>query len=177
MDVEHTIALQRQLYGAPLGESLRRVTERLGLSQAAVAGILGVSAPMLSQLASGRRIKLGNPSAAARFQALLDLVEEVDDGWGPAALADRLAEVAHQESATLTGARPRTEHLESVAVSGVLRAVASGQELAEAAALLAEEHPRLAEVLQVYGTGSPQDARRHFERVAHLLPGSSPTSA
>ena len=42
--------------------------------------------------------------------------------------------------------------------------VATPAELGRACALLAAEHPRLAEVVRVYGLGRPDEARQHYER-------------
>ena len=47
---------QCELYGAPLGDRVRRLTARLGVSQARLARVLGISPAMLSQLVSGRRV-------------------------------------------------------------------------------------------------------------------------
>ena len=66
---------QRELYGAPLADIAARITGALGLTQARLAAVMGVSAPMLSQLLSGHRTKLSNPASVARLAALNDLVE------------------------------------------------------------------------------------------------------
>jgi len=97
---------QRELYGAPLGDRLRRLTAELGITQGRLAQTLGVSPAMLSQLASARRVKIGDPAVLARLQ-LLDhrcaagpprgrggrarLETPADPGAlaGPGALADR----------------------------------------------------------------------------------------
>ncbi|MGE3289740.1 MAG: hypothetical protein AB7J32_27090 [Pseudonocardia sp.] len=62
--------LQRELYGAPVGELVRRLVEVLGVSQARLARTLGMSPAMLSQLVSARRVKIGDPVALARLQML-----------------------------------------------------------------------------------------------------------
>lgn len=172
MDLTDNVARQQELYGAGIGECLRRITGSLGLSQAAVARTTGISAPMLSQLASGHRIKIGNPHAAARFFSLLQLVDEVGTGLAHEQVATRVAEISREETTPLTGTREASATATppdvAAAVSGVLRAVASGRELAAAAAVLEEEHPGIAEVLRAYGTGSAADARRHHASIAHL---------
>lgn len=61
---------QRQLYGAPLGDRVRRLTTGLGISQARLARTLGISPAMLSQLVSGRRVKIGDPAVLARLMML-----------------------------------------------------------------------------------------------------------
>ena len=66
---------QRELYGAPLADIAARITSGLGLTQGRLAAVMGVSAPMLSQLLSGHRTKLGNPAAVTRLAALNDLVD------------------------------------------------------------------------------------------------------
>ena len=61
---------QRELYGAPLGDRVRRLTAGLGITQGRLAQTLGVSPAMLSQLASARRVKIGDPAVLARLQLL-----------------------------------------------------------------------------------------------------------
>jgi transcriptional regulator with XRE-family HTH domain len=173
VDVADNITRQRELYGASIGECLQRITGSLGLSQAAVARTAGISEPMLSQLASGHRIKIGNPQAAARFSSLLQLVDDVEAGLAHEQVAERVAAISREEAVPLTGTREATSTVPApldvaAAVSGVLRAVASGRELAAAAAALEKEHPGVAEVLRAYGTGSLDDARRHHASIAHL---------
>lgn len=171
VDVADSIAQQRALYGAPLGECLQRITRTLGVSQATVARVTGISAPMLSQLASGHRIKIGNPRAAARFASLLGLADEVEDGLAHVEVAARLEQIARDDTATLTAPRAVAPDRpdDAAVVSGVLRAVASGRDLVEAAALLEERFPELARVVRVYGTGTPEEVRRHHAGIAHLL--------
>ena len=67
---EEARELQRGWYGEPLGELFRRLIADLGLNQSRLAAVLGLSAPMLSQLMSGQRAKIGNPDVAQRLQAL-----------------------------------------------------------------------------------------------------------
>ncbi|GAA5108391.1 DNA-binding protein [Alloalcanivorax gelatiniphagus] len=157
---------QQELYGAAIGDVLDRVTTALGLSQAAVARTIGVSAPMLSQLASGRRTTIGNPLAVQRLRALVELSEEVAAGLAHSQVEVRLEEIREQDSTTLTGsaARPSAEPT----TAELLRAVASGQDLLRAADLLRADHPALAELIRVHGTGSAEDVRAHLEGLAHL---------
>lgn len=161
------IAVQRRLYGEPIGVLVRRVTGELGLNQSRVAEILGLSPPMLSQLVSGHRVKIGNPLAVARLQSLLGLVDEAAT-LSRDAVARRLEEI-RQHQGTLSTAQfvHGTESAE--VVRKVLRAVASGQELERAAAALADLAPGVAEVLRVYGTGTEDESARHFAAITHLL--------
>src|SRR3954449_8617367 len=65
--VQRNLALQREWYGEPLGDRVRRLVVAFDISQAFLADVLGISAPMLSQVMSGRRAKIGNPSVLARL--------------------------------------------------------------------------------------------------------------
>lgn len=172
-DARSTLDQQTALYGAPLGDSVRRVTTVLGISQAAVARTVGVSAPMLSQLVSGQRIKVGNPLALQRLRSLLDLADDVDAGLPHAAVAERIEAIAAEDSTTLTTRRredtaPRPAD-GAVAVQALLRAVASGRDLAAAADRLEPDLPAIAEVLRTYGTGTPEEARAHWADLTPLL--------
>lgn len=162
---------QTALYGAPVAESVHRIMGTLGISQAAVSRTIGVSAPMLSQLVSGQRIKIGSPLAVQRLQSLLDLADEVDSGLAHEAVVPRLAAIGAESSTTLT--TRRREHAEQDrgpdAVQRLLRAVASGRELAAAADVLDAEHRGLAEVLRVYGTGGTDEVRAHWDGLAPLV--------
>ncbi len=61
---------QCALYGAPLGDRVRRLTAVLGITQARLARTLGLSPAMLSQLVSAHRVKIGDPSVLARLLLL-----------------------------------------------------------------------------------------------------------
>lgn len=161
------IAEQRRLYGEPIGALIRRVTGGLGLNQSRVAEILGLSPPMLSQLVSGHRVKIGNPLAVARLQSLLALVEEAP-GLSGETLQRRLEEIRTHRGTLSTGQFAHVPE-SSELVRKVLRAVASGQELDRAAQALADVAPGLAELVRVYGTGSEADAARHFAAISHVL--------
>lgn len=69
---------QRALYGAPLGERFGVVLKEYGISQRTLAATLGLSAPMLSQLANAQRIKIGNPAVYARLVMLEERIQEED---------------------------------------------------------------------------------------------------
>ena len=63
---------QIRLYGQPLSERFGAVVGAYGITQRRLAQVLGLSAPMLSQLISGRRIKIGNPAVYERLVMLED---------------------------------------------------------------------------------------------------------
>lgn len=77
MAIEENLELQRRLYGESLADIARRVRASLGLTQAGLADVLGLSAPMMSQLLSGQRAKIGNPAVLGRLQALIQLSSKV----------------------------------------------------------------------------------------------------
>lgn len=104
---------------------------------------MGVSAPMLSQLASGQRVKFGNPAVVGRLQGLIDLAARAD-ALTPDQLERALTDI-QGSTTTLTQPR-RTAGLQ-------LRDIASSEELREAAAALQQRWPRLAEVFREAASG------------------------
>ncbi|NUS74502.1 MAG: DNA-binding protein [Corynebacteriales bacterium] len=163
-------ATQAELYGAPLGDLLGVVSRDLGLTQGRIARILGLSAPMLSQLASGQRVKIGNPVAVQRLQTLTGLAGQAQAGeLSDSELDARLAEVSAQ-AAVLT--QTSSTHFGDAgavrAVQALLRAVSSSEELVEASAALATSHPHIAEVLRVYGAAPTDEALAHYQRLTRI---------
>jgi transcriptional regulator with XRE-family HTH domain len=131
--------LQRRFYGEPLGDRLRRLLGALDVSQVVLAEALGVSSPMLSQLMSGRRAKIGSPAVLGRLVLLERRVVAGDAGRGEAAVARLLAEVrAAQPPAPAPAPDPYD----------VLRTVAGPDELTRAADTLDRGFPSLAGVLR-----------------------------
>lgn len=168
---EENIARQRELYGEPLGELVRRTTTSLGLTQAQMAKTLGLSPAMLSHLVTGQRIKIANPAALTRLQAMVDLANSAPD-LTAAQLSARLDAIASLSVDLTTTTHltpgPAAPH---ETVARALRAVASGQQLAAAATAVEPTAPGLAELLRTYATGSPDDARRHYDRTTHTGDG------
>lgn len=155
---------QARLYGAPLGDLVTEVGDLLGLSQARIARLVGISAPMVSQLASGHRVKIGNPTAVVRLQHLVAGARDVAEGREDAAeviarLEDEKAEQILTRSSLTSPRRGAAD------VQHLVRAVASAQEVLSAASLLEETHPGLAQLLRVYGAGRNDEALAHFERM------------
>lgn len=160
--VARNVALQREWYGESLGDRVRRLVVAFDCSQAQLAEVLGLSAPMLSQLMSGRRAKIGNPAVLARMVMLERrvLTPEVASG-DPAAIRAALEQVRESRPTVSrpTGGRsassleilPVEEHGDwdnpDVLIEA-LRAVAAPAELATAAGLLREQCPQLARVLR-----------------------------
>lgn len=180
--------LQMRWYGEPLGDRFRRLLDGLNLSQAQLAGALGLSAPMLSQLMSGQRAKISNPAVLSRLLQLEAMAAE--PGWTAQPETERqrrLEEVRAAQSTTLTvdqgqshaqnqlqghgqshGQAPSqtAEPADQVAaVQTLLRELASAADLEGAAKLLDAQYPEIAEALRVLGTGRTQDARAFYTRI------------
>ncbi|MFG2946715.1 helix-turn-helix domain-containing protein [Streptomyces adustus] len=165
--------LQRNWYGEPLGALFRKLIEDLGLNQARLAGVLGLSAPMLSQLMSGQRAKIGNPAVVQRVQLLQELAGQVADGSVSAAEAtERMDEIKRSQGGSVLS----NNHTQTTSSSGaptvkrvvreiqsLLRSVAAAGDIIEAADTLAPTHPELAEFLRVYGAGRTSDAVTHYQ--------------
>lgn len=111
---------QRELYGAPIADIIGRITAELGLTQARVAEVLGLSAPMLSQLVGARRVKIGNPAVLGRLQALNDLVG--NGAHLPLEERERRLTAIHETHPTITATR-------DAAAVDALRAAAPADEL------------------------------------------------
>ena len=131
---------QRELYGEPLGVRVRRLQGALGVSQARLARSLGLSAAMLSQLVSGRRVKIGDPNVLARLLLLDRHVRRVGS-----------AETVHAEALLdhVRDSRPDLGYPSSVPdAAEVLRGVAAPAQLAAAANVLGPRFPAIAELLR-----------------------------
>ena len=147
---------QRELYGAPLGERVRRLTGALGISQARLARTLGVSPAMLSQLVSARRVKIGDPAVLARMlmldQRCHGLRTPADRGVVDALLAETAEARWHWNGQRGNGPRTAGHPVRRAATDGtaaaVLRGVSDPARLAAAAAALGPTFPELAEVLR-----------------------------
>jgi transcriptional regulator with XRE-family HTH domain len=139
--------LQRRFYGEPLGDRLRRLLGALGVSQTVLADTLGVSPPMLSQLMSGRRVKIGTPAVWGRLVMLEERVAGGRAAGDRAAVLALLAEVrAAEPRAEVPLARRRPP--DDDRSCELLRTVAGPDELARAADTLDGGFPSLASLLR-----------------------------
>lgn len=147
--VQRNLTLQRAWYGEPLGDRVRRLVRAFNVSQANLAEVLGISAPMLSQVMSGRRAKIGNPAVLARLLMLERKVLIPDVAAGkPEALQQALLDV--RDSNPTVG-----RHLLRIDVSpdanaaiAALRNILSAEDLSAAAELVDEEFPELSDLLR-----------------------------
>ena len=151
---------QRELYGAPLAERVHRLTAALGVTQARLAATLGLSPAMLSQLVSGRRVKIGDPAVLSRLIALDERCARgpVRPDDVPALLEQVHAAKLRWSSAEVTGTGRTVSVRPSDAVppprrpsptaDDALRGVSPPARLVAAAAALAASFPEIAEVLR-----------------------------
>lgn len=152
--VQRNIALQREWYGQPLGDRLRRLVVAFDVSQAYLAEVLGISAPMLSQVMSGRRAKIGNPVVLAR---LIMLERKVLDpevaGGSKAAIRAALEDVKTARPTVSMDNVPVGVRFDDQAALTALRDLAEDENLVEAADRIADEFPAVAELLRRAGRG------------------------
>jgi predicted XRE-type DNA-binding protein len=150
--VQRNLALQREWYGEPLGDRVRRLVVAFDVSQANLAEVLGISAPMLSQVMSGRRAKIGNPAVLARLIMLERKVLVPDVAAGKReALQRALDEVrASKPSVTRDSLPVDVGRNDRVAITA-LRRVAEAADLTAAADLLDGKYPDLADLLRRAG--------------------------
>ncbi|MEU4198070.1 DNA-binding protein [Kribbella sp. NPDC026611] len=95
---------QIELYGEPLGDTVRRIVGPLMLTQGGLAQLLGLSAPMLSQLVNGQRVKIGNPGVLARLRAASELADLAIQGEiDPEDIADDLERIRVRTGALTSG--------------------------------------------------------------------------
>jgi DNA-binding transcriptional regulator YdaS (Cro superfamily) len=146
-EVRRNRALQRQFYGEPLGDRLRRLLVALDISQNTLAETLGLSPTMLSQLMSARRAKIGTPAVHGRLVLLERRVATPEVASGDRrAIEVTLAEVRHAHP-TVGVESYRGRRGDEVAY-GVLRSVAEADDLARAADTLSGGFPGLAAFLR-----------------------------
>ncbi|MFD2422606.1 XRE family transcriptional regulator [Amycolatopsis pigmentata] len=150
--VQRNIALQREWYGEPLGDRVRRLVVAFNVSQAFLAEVLGISAPMLSQVMSGRRAKIGNPVVLARMIMLERkcLIPEVAAGRKEA-LTAALEDVRDSRPTVGRDSIPVGAVADDQHVLVALREVAEDEDLTEAAKRLDQDFPALADLLRRAG--------------------------
>jgi transcriptional regulator with XRE-family HTH domain len=163
--VQRNLALQREWYGEPLGDRVRRLVRAFNISQAYLADVLGISAPMLSQVMSGRRAKIGNPSVLARLIMLERkvFIPEVAAG-DPEAMKLAMEDV--RESRPTVGRDVLRVDASSDANAAVdaLRNILSSDDLLAAAELVDEEFPELGDLLRRAGERQAEDGQVTIER-------------
>ncbi|HET6505045.1 MAG TPA: helix-turn-helix transcriptional regulator [Amycolatopsis sp.] len=149
--VQRNIALQREWYGEPLGDRVRRLVVAFDVSQAFLAEVLGISAPMLSQVMSGRRAKIGNPVVLARMIMLERkcLIPEVAAGRKDALMA--ALEDVRDARPTVGRDNIPVGAADDRLVLAALREIAEDEDLSEAAKRLDDDFPAIADLLRRAG--------------------------
>lgn len=133
------IQQQIKLYGQPLSERFGAVVSAYSITQRRLAEVLGLSAPMLSQLNSGRRIKIGNPAVYERLVML-------EQRAGTSDVEATLREVEQSQPVLTTTQIQAGLHSESNVVSALAAMIPAG-ELQHAVTALGESAPTLVKVL------------------------------
>jgi transcriptional regulator with XRE-family HTH domain len=153
--VQRNITLQREWYGEPLGDRVRRLVVAFDVSQAFLAEVLGISAPMLSQVMSGRRAKIGNPVVLARMIMLERkiLIPAVAAGRRDAMQA-ALEDVRDSRPTVGRDNIPVAAVADDHAVLAALREIAEDEDLSEAAKRLDDDFPAIADLLRRAGLAS-----------------------
>ncbi len=67
---------QVEIYGESWSDRLSRLTRGYRLSQARLGAVIGLSAPMVSQLMTGHRVKISNPAVYGRIVRLEEFLAE-----------------------------------------------------------------------------------------------------
>lgn len=147
--VQRNLALQREWYGEPLGDRVRRLVRAFNTSQANLADVLGISAPMLSQVMSGRRAKIGNPSVLARLIMLERKVLIPDVAAGrPEAIKQAMLDVRDSRPQVGRDVLRVDGSSDANAAVAALRNILSSDDLQAAAELVDDEFPELSDVLR-----------------------------
>ncbi|WP_142058214.1 hypothetical protein [Pseudonocardia kunmingensis] len=139
---------QRDLYGTTLRALVNQLTEDYGISQARLADTIGISRPMLSQLVSARRIKIGDIRAHTRLMILdqrRDLARALTERPEVDAILADVAKVQQPWPHHHTFIR---DGWSDGSTTSLLRRVASTEQLTAAAERLQDEFPRIAGVLR-----------------------------
>jgi transcriptional regulator with XRE-family HTH domain len=101
------------LYGATWASRFGALRAAYGLSQGALAATVGLSAPMVSQLVSGQRVKISNPAVLARIvrmeECLSDPAVAAGDERAIAAVLDSIASTTPVLRTTTVGVQQDRE--------------------------------------------------------------------
>lgn len=150
--VQKNVDLQRQWYGEPLGDRVRRLVVAFDVSQAFLADVLGISAPMLSQVMSGRRAKIGNPAVLSRLIMLERKILTPGVAAGDAEAIKAAMEDVRESNPTVgRDGFPVHAGITEEALLAALRDVAEEENLVDAAARLDEDFPAIADLLRRAG--------------------------
>lgn len=155
--IQRNIEWQRQWYGEPLGDRLRRLVVAFDVSQAFLADVLGISAPMLSQVMSGRRAKIGNPAVLARLIMLERKILTPGVAAGDQDAIDEAMRDVRESNPTVGRDNvPIHPGVDEATLLGALRDIAEDENLLEAAERLEPDFPGIADLLRRAGKNNLQ---------------------
>ncbi|GAA0663617.1 helix-turn-helix transcriptional regulator [Kitasatospora atroaurantiaca] len=177
--IARNLELQRQWYGAPMGDLCRDLCVSFGITQSALADVLGISPAMLSLVMRAQRARIANPDAAARLSTVIQLAQDARSGAvPPEAVAARLAEIRARTTpgqdslgAPLTpspppgGSSADTERWFVRSLRDLLTSSADAADILDAAAAIEPRHPGIAEILRTCGAGRTDDAVALVQRL------------
>lgn len=126
---------QVEIYGESWSDRLSRLLRGYGISQARLGAVIGLSAPMISQLMTGHRVKISNPAVYGRIVGLEEfLADERVRAGDSTRIGEILADVAISQPVLTTRNLPAgtTGHPASVG-SGIDPAAPAIEALAAAA--------------------------------------------
>jgi transcriptional regulator with XRE-family HTH domain len=113
------------IYGESWANRFGRLLAGFGLSQSRLAAVIGLSAPMMSQLITGQRVKISNPAVYGRIVRLEELLSNPEVQLGDRdQVAQLLAEVAASQPSltTMNGATAQLNTTASPAAEPALPA-------------------------------------------------------
>jgi len=167
-------AEQVRLYGSTISDVVADLTASLNVSQNRLAQVLGISAPMLSQLATGHRVKVGNPVVLQKIMRLQGLLPDLASGAldpedAMATLGADAGVLTRGGTGTVSARTDGPVRSGGPGMQAVFRAVASARDWLAVADAVESDFPEIADVLRIYGAGTAAQADDHHRSVARLL--------
>lgn len=96
-------AQQLAIYGESWADRFGRLLAGFGVSQSRLAAVIGLSAPMMSQLITGQRVKISNPAVYGRIVRLEEMLSTPAVRQGDRdQVAQMMAEVAASQPSLTT---------------------------------------------------------------------------
>jgi predicted transcriptional regulator len=193
--IERNREAQVAVFGEDLGRLINLIALRLRLRQSAIASIVGLSQPMISQLATGTRGLPQSEDAIESIRLLGDLARAVDED--PSIFEDVMTRVEELHAAAVDSTAARGASIRRLRRSGafdrtsteggdrelslgydkaaltlfqVLTYLGDRNQLAEAAERLVPVAPELARILERAAVGSSKEFVAEFRHPGTLMP-------
>lgn len=117
---------QVEIYGESWSDRLSRLLRGYRLSQARLGAVIGLSAPMISQLMTGHRVKISNPAVYGRIVRLEEFLAEERVRAGDAIrIGEVLTDVAASHPVLTTRNLPTGASADLVASGGGVESAAA----------------------------------------------------